>query len=148
MIRNPRSIGAGFALLALLALHTPADAAQVNIPASIFHKQISAPDVIWYSGVSSSNFSGSTLSMIAPLPRVPGAGGVTVFVDGYGVSGGPYNCTVYSSSGASKSFSRNTALSWTASVNFTSVEISSSSYLSLTCSVPPDGAFKGITVVG
>lgn len=146
MIRNMRTIGCSAALLALLALHAPADAAQVNVPASTFHRQMGGPDVIMYSGNLSTNFSASTITMIAPIPRVPGFGAVTVFVDGYGVTG-TYNCTV-SSSVVSKSFARSSLVTWSQSVNFSAAEMPSSSYLTVTCTVPSDGAFKGITVTG
>jgi len=133
-------------LFSALALQARADAAQVNVAASAFHVQMGGVDGILYFGSSNTNFTASSLFMIAALPRVPGTGAVTVFVDGFGVSG-TYNCTV-SSSVASKSFTRSSVLSWTQSVNFTAVELPSSSYLSIGCTVPADGGFRGVTITG
>lgn len=145
-----RRISAVAPLLALLALHAQADAAQVNVAATAFHTQIGGGDSIMYFGHSSTNFAlpgPPTLTMIAALPRVPGRGAVTVFVDGWGVSSGSYNCTI-SSSVAHKSFSKASSFSWTRSVNFSAAELPGSSYLSISCDVPPDGALRGVTITG
>jgi hypothetical protein len=146
VMNNGREVMVGAVLLAVIAFQARADAAQVNVAATAFHTQIGGGDSIKYFGSGSTNFTGSTLTMIAALPRVPGGSAVTVFVDGYGVSG-TYNCTI-SSSVASKSFSMSSVVSWSQSVNFTAVELPSSSYLSITCTVPADGAFRGVTITG
>jgi hypothetical protein len=146
MNSNWRKMAAGASLLAFLAVHTTAYAAQVNVAATAFHTQIGGGDSIMYFGSGSTNFTATTLTMIAALPRVPGGGAVTVFVDGYGVIG-TYSCTV-SSSFASHSFSRSSPFNWSQFVNFPAAEIPSSAYLSITCSVPSDGAFRGVTVSG
>jgi len=155
MIKKVRTVGGGAALLSVLALHAPADAAQVNVAATMFHKQIAGADVIFFSGNSAANFSASFITMIAPVPRVPGGGAVTVFVDGFHIGSGNYVCSVMSSV-ATKSFTRTPPMpptpptpgGWTNSVNFTAAEMPSSSFLTVSCSVPPDGVLKGITVTG
>jgi len=142
---NQRKVVAGAALLGLLASQAQADAAQVNIAATAFHTQIFGGDSIMYGGTTSANFSAGTLTMIAALPRVPGGMGATVFVDGFSVVG-TYRCTV--SGPTSKSFMRvNPPTDWTAVVSFTAAELPSSGYLSISCSVPSDGAFRGVTVI-
>ena len=147
MIKNVRRIGAVAALLSVFALHAPADAAQVNVAASGLHTQLGGGDTILYFGTSAAAWTGSNLTMIAELPRVPGSSGVTVWVDGWGVSG-TYTCSLIGSN-ASKSFSKSSlATNWTQSVNFTAAEMPSSSYLTISCSVPPDGALRGITISG
>ena len=147
MITNARRIGAVAALLAVCALHTPADAAQVNVSASGLHTQIAGGDTILYFGTSAAAWTGANLTMIAELPRVPGGTAVTVWVDGWGVSG-TYTCSIIGSN-ASKSFSKSSLVTnWTHSVNFTAAEMPSSSYLTISCSVPPDGALRGVTISG
>lgn len=146
MLLNQAKVAALAALFAGLALQVPADAAQINVPGTAFHTQFGAGNSIAYFGNVGTSFASGLLTMIAPLPRAPSGGAVTVFVDGLGVTG-TYSCTV-SSSLASKSFSRSSLFSWTQAVNFTAVELPSSGYLSINCSVPSDGGFFGVTVTG
>lgn len=143
---NYRKLVGLAALLALAATHARADAAQVNMAGTGFHTQFGVTGGIMFTGTSAVNFSPGLLTMISPLPRAPGGGAVTVFVDGLGVTG-TYNCTV-SSSVASKSFSKTSGVTWSHSVNFTALELPSTGYLSINCSVPSDGGLKGVTISG
>jgi len=133
-------------LLALVAtLQTDADAAQVNSSGAIFQPEIHEEAA--YPGGYGVNWSSSVAGMVAAIPRSPGGGAVTVYVDGMGAAG-TYSCTVTSIGFAAKSFTVTSAGAWRRHVNFTAAEAPDSAYFAIYCGVPGDGGFKGVTITG
>jgi hypothetical protein len=139
-----------FLVVALLvagvsSLQRDAVAAQVNTAAVIFQPELGG--TVLYSGGYAVNWSSSTAGMNASIPRSPGTGALTVYVDGLGVTG-TYSCTVYSMGFAAKTFTVSSFVSWQKAVNFAAGDAPPSAYFSITCSVPADGGFKGVTITG
>lgn len=145
---NARALGVVCALAVTSGARWDAHAAQVNSAGTIFHADDVSGGAVRYMGTSVINWASGTITLFAALPREPGGGPVSVFVDGAAVVG-TYKCSVTSGGFATKSFSVSSMiLGWTRVVNFTAAEAPSSAYFTVQCSLPSDGALTGITITG
>lgn len=143
---NVRALGVVCAL-GLVGVNPAVRAEQVNSAATIMHGDDVSGGAVRYIGNSVINWDSGTITLFGAIPRVPGGGAVTVFVDGESIVG-MYRCTV-TSGFASKSFTVSSPPTrWTRSVNFAAAEAPSSAYFSLSCSLPMDGQLTGVTITG
>lgn len=145
-----RALAVVCALAAMGGIQWDADAAVTSMGGLAFHTSNEGIYRIHYIGSTPYNNSSLPLYMAAGLARVPGKGDVTVSMEG-SIVVGTYTCTVYSAGYAARSFTIPSVSpgfygTWAQAVTFTAAEAPSGARLSVSCTVPEDGALSGVTV--